>query len=83
MCIHSEQGTLAHLWSGEHAGPGKASREAALVTDSNEESPELERCQSSAGLRDTISHRYTAVIDECRQSQCINVLTMLAFDVNL
>ena len=53
---HGEQGTPAPLWLGEHAGPGKASREAAPVTNSNEASPELERCQSSTGLRDKISH---------------------------
>lgn len=49
-CTHGEQGTPAPLWSGEHAGQGTASREAALGTDSNEAGPELERCQSSTGL---------------------------------
>lgn len=50
-CKRAEQGTPAHLWLGEHAGLGRVSREAAQVTDSNEVSPELERCQSSTELK--------------------------------
>lgn len=52
MCTHSEQGTQAHLWSDEHAGLGKALHVAALVTNSNEASLELERCRFSTGLWD-------------------------------
>lgn len=51
-CTRGEQGTPARPLSGEHAGRGTASREAAQVTDSNEASPEPERCQSLTGLRD-------------------------------
>lgn len=54
--IRNEQGTPACLWLGEHAGPGKASHEAVLATDSNEASPALERCQSSTGLWDKTNH---------------------------
>lgn len=57
MCIRSEQGTPAPLWWGEHAGQGKASREAAPVTDSNVVSLGLERCQSSTGLKYKIKAR--------------------------
>lgn len=49
-CTRSEQGTPGPLWLDGHGGPDKASREAALVTNSNGASPELEKCQSSAGL---------------------------------
>lgn len=56
-CIHSEQGTLEPLWLGEHAGQGKALHEAAPVTDSNEASPELERCRSLTGLRDKYTRK--------------------------
>lgn len=59
-CIRSEQETPEPLWLDEHAGQDKASREAAPVTDSNEASPEPERCQSSIGLRNKISHEHTA-----------------------
>lgn len=50
-CKRAEQGTPAPLWSGERAGLGRVSHEAAQVTDSNEVSPEPERCQSSTGLK--------------------------------
>lgn len=58
-CKHGEQETPALLWSGEHVGPGRARHEAVLVTDSNEASPELERCQFSTGLRGKIQNIVT------------------------
>lgn len=48
---HNEQGIPALPWLDEHVGLGKVLHEAVLVTDSNEASLELERCQSSAGLQ--------------------------------
>lgn len=61
MCKHSEQGTPKLLWLGEHAGQDKASHEAAPVTDSNEASPDMERCRSSIGLRDKMVKRRLAI----------------------
>lgn len=61
-CTHNEQGTPALPWLGEHVGLGKVLHVAALVTDSNEASLELERCQSSTGLQVKNNHRYTRQI---------------------
>lgn len=58
-CTHNEQGTPALPWLGEHVGLGKVLHEAVLVTDSNEASLELERCQSSTGLQVKMNHRHT------------------------
>lgn len=51
MCTHHGLETPAPLWLDVHADQGKASHATALVTNSNEASPEQERCQSSAGLK--------------------------------
>lgn len=52
VCRRIEPGTPAPLWWDEHAGLDKVSREVALVTNSNEGTPALEKCRSSAELRD-------------------------------
>lgn len=59
-CTQDEQGTPALPWLGGHEGLDKVLHEAALVTDSNEASLELERCQSSTGLRGEINQRQTS-----------------------
>lgn len=47
-CRRIERGTPAPLWWDAHVDLDKVSREAAPVTDSNEESPALEKCRFSA-----------------------------------